>query len=95
MLFYDKITESEGLDTLEGTDVICAGMVSSKWCNFYHFYLFKNKNFNYQPQVCNRCHDASLHAQLLTDFKTIMIKSSVYSVVSNMKKLLVCSNQMT
>ena len=32
MWFYDKITESEQLDTSIGTDVICTGMVSSKQC---------------------------------------------------------------
>ena len=53
MLFYNKIIESEGLDTSEGTDVICTGMVSSKWCDFCPFYFFKNRNFNYQPRVCN------------------------------------------
>ena len=95
MLFYDKITESDGLDTSEGTDIIRAGVVSCKRCNFCHFYFFENRNFNYQPHACNGCHDASLHAQLLTDFKIIMIKSGAYSAASNMKKLLVYSNQMT
>ena len=47
MSFYDKITDSEGLDTSEGTDIICAGVVSCKWCDFCHFLLFsKTKTLN-------------------------------------------------
>ena len=65
MWFYDKITESEQLDTSIGTDVICTGMVSSKQCVFCHFYFFKNRNFNYQPHVYNGYHDASIRAQSL------------------------------
>ena len=82
MLFYNKITQSEGLDT-SGTDVVHADLVSSKWCDFFYFYFFKNRNFHYQPHVCNGCHDASLCTQSLTDFKIITIKSSVYRVGSN------------
>ena len=95
MPFYDKITDSEGLDTSESTHVIRTGVVSCKWCDFCHFYFFKNKNFNSQPHACNGFHEASLHAQLLTDFKIIMIKSGAYSAASNMKKVLVYSNRMT
>ena len=62
MLFYDKITESDGLDTSEGTDIIRAGVVSCKRCDVCHFYFFENRNFNYQPHACNGCHDASIHA---------------------------------
>ena len=47
MLFYDKITESEGLDTTEGIGVDCTGVGSFKQCDICHFYFFKNRNFNY------------------------------------------------
>ena len=87
MLFYDKITESEGLDASEGTDVIRAGVVSFKRCDFCDFYFFKRRNFNYQPHVCNGCHDAFLHAQSLSDFRIITIKSGVYMVVRNNEEI--------
>ena len=43
MLFYSKITESEGIDISEGKDVICSGVESFKRHNICHFYFFKNR----------------------------------------------------
>ena len=63
MLFFNKITESEGLDTIEGIDIDRIGVGSSKQCDICHFYFFKNRNFNYQPYICDLCHDAALRAQ--------------------------------
>ena len=80
MLFFDEIKESEGLHAPEDTDFICTDMVPSNQCDFCHLYFFKNWNFNYQPHVCIRCHDASLHAQSLADLKISTIKSGVYRV---------------
>ena len=86
MLFYSKTTESEGIDISEGVDIVCTGVESSKWCDICHFYFFKNRNFNYQPHVCNECHGAALSAQPITDLKIIVIKS-------NTTKILVCLKQ--
>ena len=84
MLFYYKITESEGIDNSQGTNVVRdSGVCSSKQCEICHFYFFKNRNFNYQPSVYNECHDASLRAQSLADFKIVTIKKGTYRVVSN------------
>ena len=83
MLFYSIITESEGIDISESIDVIRTGVESSKWCDICHFYFFKNRNFNYQPHVCDNCHDAALRAQSITDLKIITIKKGTYRVVSN------------
>ena len=62
MLFYSKITESERIDTTE-RDVVCTNVESSKECNICHLYFFKNRNFNDQPHVCDKCHGAALRAQ--------------------------------
>ena len=84
MLFYCKITESEQIDNSEGTDVVLnSGVFSSKQCEICHCYFFKNRNFNYQPFVCNECHGVSLVAQSLADLKFITIKKGTYRVVSN------------
>ena len=83
MLFYCKIGESEGIDNSEGTDVVHdSGVFSSKQWKIRHFYFFTNRNFNYQPYVCNECHGASLRAQSRADFKIASIKGT-YRVVSN------------
>ena len=48
-LFYNKITESEGLDTSEGTDIICTGVASSEQCDFCHFCFSKTQTLNISP----------------------------------------------
>ena len=83
MLFYSKITESEGIDISEGIDVVRSGVESSKHCGICHFYFFKNRNFNYQPHVCDECHGAALRPQSITDLKFITVKKGTYRVVSN------------
>ena len=78
MLFYSKITESEGIDTER--DVVCTNEESSKQCDICHFYFFKNKNFNYHPHVCNECHGTALRAQSITDLKIITTKRGTFQV---------------
>ena len=78
MLFFDRISESEGID------VNHTGLDTSKECNICHFYFFKEKSFPYQPRVCNGCNDASLRAISLTDFTIISVKGNIYRVVSNL-----------
>ena len=67
MSFYDRKSESKGIDTNH------AGLDTFKECNVCHFYFFKDKNFLYQPLVCKGCYDASLHAILLTDLKIVSV----------------------
>ena len=59
--------------------------------------LLQTWNLNYQPYICNGCHDATLCAQAITGNKIIMIKSGTYRVVKSIsyEKVLDCSNQMT
>ena len=83
MLFYSKITESEGIDTTEGADVARTNVESSKQCDICHFYFFKNRNLNYQPHVCNKCYGAVLHARSITDLKIITATKGIFRVVSN------------
>ena len=72
------MSESEGIDANH------TGLDTSKKCNICHFYFSKDRNFLYQPLVCNECHDASLHAVSLMDFKVLSVKSKTYRVVSNL-----------
>ena len=77
MLFYDKTSESEGIDARH------TGLDTSKECNICHFYFLKDRNFQCQSIVCNGCYDASLRAILLAGFKIISVKAKRYRVVSN------------
>ena len=52
-------------------------------CNHYYF----KDNFNYQPYVCNKCHDFSTTVMDLSDFFILTIKSNDYRVyISNIDK---------
>ena len=45
MLEYDKIDISEGADINKTS--------GSKECDIWHYWYFLNKNFNYEPYLCN------------------------------------------
>ena len=49
MLEYDRIDFSEGID-INKTN-------ASKECDICHYWYFLDKNFNYEPYLCNGCHD--------------------------------------
>ena len=45
-------------------------------CNHYYF----KDNFDYQPHVCNKCHDFSMAVMDLSDFYVLNIKNNDYRV---------------
>ena len=49
MLEYDRIDISEGIGTKKTS--------ASKECNICQYWYFFDKNFNYDPHLCNGCHD--------------------------------------
>ena len=49
MLDYEGIDVSEGIDENQ-TD-------GSKECGICHYWYFLEKNFDYEPYLCNGCHD--------------------------------------
>ena len=49
MLEYNRIDISKGIDTNKTS--------ASKECNICHNRYFLDKNFNYEPCLCNGCHD--------------------------------------
>ena len=73
MISYEKITGYNN----KKEDVKC--MI----CNHYYF---KDK-FNYQPYVCNECHDFSMTVMDLSDFYVLTVKSNDCRVyISNIDK---------
>ena len=46
---------------------------------FVIIFIFKDK-FNYQPYVCNKCHDFSMTVMDLSDFFILNIKDADYRV---------------
>ena len=49
MLEYDRYDISERID-INKTNI-------SKECRICHYWYFLDKNFNYEPYLCNGCHD--------------------------------------
>ena len=48
----------------------------SKECDICHYWYFLNKNFNYQPHLCNGCHDLMQKAMSFNDVVIASNKSS-------------------
>ena len=83
MLYYYKITESDGLDTTERQDVVRNNhILSSKQREICDFYCFKNRSFNYQPYICNECHFITVRSASLDDIKIVTVKGETYRVIA-------------
>lgn len=83
MLFYDRMSESEGIDANNTV------LDTSNECNICHVYL----NFLYQRLVCNGCHDALLRAISLTNIKIVPAIPIESLVIFSIMKVIVCLNQ--
>ena len=68
MLEYDRIDISEGID-MDKTN-------KSKECDICHYWYFLDKNFNYEPYLCNGCHDLMQKAMNFTDIAIVFIKEN-------------------
>ena len=72
MLEYDRIDSSEGIDTDETS--------ASKECNICHYWNFLDKNFNYDPYLCNGCHDLMQKAMSFKNVAIVSIKGNDYRI---------------
>ena len=69
MLEYDIIDISEGID-INKTN-------ASKECDIFHYWYFLDKNFNYEPYLCNGCHDL-MQGMNFNDVAIASIKGNDY-----------------
>ena len=72
MLEYDRIDISEGIDTNKTS--------LSKECDICHCWYYLDKNFNYEPYLCNGCHDLMQKAMNFTDVGIASIKENDYRI---------------
>ena len=72
MLEYDRIDTSEGIDVNKTS--------SSKECDIYHYWNFKDIGFKYQPYLCNGCHDLMQKAMSFNNVAIIYVKGSTYRI---------------
>ena len=70
MLYYDRIYVSKGIDV----------NTTSAWkeCDVCHYWYFLNYSFNFQANVCNRCHYLLMMSVKLSDIAILNIKGSDY-----------------
>ena len=73
MLEYDRIDISEGINIKECNE-------TSRKCSLCKFYYFLNKNFNYQTNLCAKCHDISTKATSMQNLAIIYHEGNTYRV---------------
>ena len=73
MLYFDRIEVSEGIDINKTSE--------SKECNICHYSYLLNKGFEFQPNVCNRCHDLLMISMNLGNIAILNIKSADYPCI--------------
>ena len=72
MLEHDKKDISEGIDINKSS--------ASKECDICHYWYFLNKNFSYEPHLCNGCHDLMQKAMNFNDVAIVSIKGNDYRI---------------
>ena len=73
MLEYDRMDISEGIDMHKSSD-------KSKECDICRYWYSLDKNFTYQPHLCNGCHDLMQKAISFNDVAIVSIKCSDYRI---------------
>ena len=72
MLEYDRIDISEGIDINKTNE--------PKECDICHYWYFLDKNYNYEPYLCNGCHDLMQKATNFNDVAIVSIKENDYRI---------------
>ena len=72
MLEYNRI------DNLEGIDIDKTS--ASKECSICHYWFILDKNFNYDPYLCNGCHDLMRRAMSFINVAIVSIKGNDYRI---------------
>ena len=72
MLEYDRI------DISKGTDINKTN--ASKECDVCHYCYFLDKNFKYEPYLCNGCHDLMQNTMNFNGAAIVFVKGSDYRI---------------
>ena len=72
MLEYDRINISEGIDTNRTSKL--------KKCEICHYWYFLDKNFSYEPYLCNGCHDFMQKDMNFNGVAIVSIKGNDYRI---------------
>ena len=72
MLENDRIDVSEGIDVNKTN--------ASKECDICHFWYFLEKEFKFEPYLCNGCYDLMQKAMNFNDVPLVSAKVSDYRI---------------
>ena len=53
---------------------------TSKECGICHYWYFLDRNFKYEPYLCNGCHDLIQKALNFNDVTIVFIESNDYRI---------------
>ena len=73
MLEYERIHVLKGIDVNKSNG-------RSKECDFCHYWYFLDKNFNYEPYLCNGCHDLMQKAVSFINVAVVFVKGNNYRI---------------
>lgn len=82
MLYYNRITKSEGIDETEDQDCIRITNRKSRQCYCCLYYFFSNRK--YKQYVCNCCHHCVLREEASKSiiFRIITTRWGIFRTVS-------------
>ena len=72
ILEYDKIDISDSIDINKKS--------ASKECDICHYWYFLDKNFSYEPYLCNGYHDLMQKVLSINDVAIVSIKGNDYRI---------------
>ena len=72
MLEYDRIDISEGIDVNKTS--------LSKECDICHYWYFKDIGFEYEPYLCNACHDLMQKAMSFNNIAIVYVEGNAYRI---------------
>ena len=85
MLFYNIITNKEGLDESEGNDCVRDSKLISNQCITCRKYYYNSKNFNNKKYICDGCYHCVVYENENPNltFRIVILKSGTFRTVSN------------
>ena len=72
------MVEYNRIDISEGTDVNKTNL--SKECDICYYWYFKDIGFNYDPYLCNGCHNLMQKAMSFNNVAVVYAKGSAYRI---------------
>ena len=73
MLYYDKIDISEEVDFNQAS--------KSKKSDIFHYWYFLDKEYKFQPDVCNECHNVLMMSMNASNVAFLNIHGADYRYI--------------